>query len=350
MKAALFTGPEEIVVREVPDPPLPPDGLILQVMACGVCGSDLRRWRQGPLPGAEGQIPGHEVSGVVIAVGEALRGRYREGDCLALAPDVHCGHCYYCRRGWYNLCDDLRIVGITPGYAGGFAERMAITGEILQNGIVHPLPEGLSFVAGALAEPLSSVLAAHQMAQTSLGDRVVVIGAGPIGCLHIAVAKRRGARVLVAQRSAPRRALAARFGPEVIVDPTEHDLVEAVLDWTGGLGADIAICANPVAATQEQAVRLVRKRGQVILFGGLPRSAPMTTLDGNRIHYGEIRLFGVFSYHPSMHELALQMMAEGLVAPEHIVTHTFTLEETPLAFRTAAQGESLKVMVTPSAL
>ncbi|MBC7255799.1 MAG: alcohol dehydrogenase catalytic domain-containing protein [Chloroflexi bacterium] len=349
MKAALFTGPEEIVVREVPDPPLPPDGLILQVMACGVCGSDLRRWRQGPMPGAGDQIPGHEVSGVVVAVGEALRDRYREGDRLALAPDVHCGRCYYCRRGWYNLCDDLRIVGITPGYAGGFAERMVITGEILQNGIVHPLPDGLSFVEGALAEPLSSVLAAHQMAQTSLGNRVVIIGAGPIGCLHIAVAKRRGARVLIAQRSAPRRALAARFGPDVIVDPTEQDLVEAVLAWTDGLGADIAICANPVAATQEQAVRLVRKRGQVILFGGLPRTNPMTTLDGNRIHYGEIRLFGVFSYHPSMHELALQMMGEGIVAADQIVTHTFSLEETPQAFRTAAQGEGLKVMVKPSA-
>lgn len=349
MKAALFTGPEEIVVREVPEPQLAPDGLILQVMACGVCGSDLRRWRQGPLPGAGDQIPGHEVSGIVIAVGEALRGAYREGDRLALAPDVHCGHCYYCRRGWYNLCDDLRIVGITPGYAGGFAERMAITAEILQNGIVHRMPEGLSFVEGALAEPLSSVLAAHHMAQTSLGDRVVIIGAGPIGCLHIAVAKRRGARVLVAQRSAPRRALAARFGPDVIIDPTEEDLVEAVLAWTNGLGADIAICANPVAATQEQAVRLVRKRGQVILFGGLPRSNPMTTLDGNRIHYGEIRLFGVFSYHPSMHELALQMLTEGIVDADQIVTHTFSLEEAPHAFRIAAQGEGLKVIVKPFA-
>lgn len=348
MKAALFIGPEELVVREVPEPPLPPDGLILQVMACGVCGSDLRRWRQGPPPGVREQIPGHEVSGIVVAVGEALRGEYREGDRLALAPDVHCGRCYYCRRGWYNLCDDLRIVGISPAYAGGFAERMAITGEILKNGIVHRLPEGLSFVQGALAEPLSSVLAAHHIAQTSLGDRVVIIGAGPIGCLHIAVAKRRGARVLVAQRSAPRRALAARFGPDAIVDPTEEDLIEAVRNWTDGLGADIAICANPVAATQEQAVRLVRKRGQVILFGGLPHSNPMTTLDANRIHYGEIRLFGVFSYHPSMHELALRMMAEGIVDPDQIVTHTFSLEETPLAFRTAAQGEGLKVIVKPS--
>lgn len=346
MRAAFLTEPEQLEVRESPDPLVPSDGLLLRVMACGVCGSDLRRWRQGPLPDVGDQIPGHEVSGVVEAVGSQVT-RFSVGDRLALAPDVHCGQCYYCRRGRYNLCDDLRIVGITPGYAGGFADKMSLTGEILERGIVHPLPDSLSFVEGALAEPLSSVLAAHQMTGTTVGDRVVIIGAGPIGCLHIAVAKRRGARVLIAQRSAPRRALAARFHPDAIVDPTEQDLVEAVRDWTGGLGADIAICANPVASTQEQAVRLVRKGGQVVLFGGLPRANPMTTLDGNRIHYGEITVFGVFSYHPAMHELALQMMAEGIVAVEDIVTHVYGLEQTPEAFRTAARGDGLKVIVTP---
>lgn len=347
MRAAFLTGPEQLEVREAPDPTVPSDGLLLRVMACGVCGSDLRRWRQGPLPVAGDQIPGHEVSGVVEAIGSQVT-RFRVGDRLALAPDVHCGQCYYCRRGRYNLCDDLRIVGITAGYAGGFAERMVLTGEILERGIVHPLPESLSFVEGALAEPLSSVLAAHHMTGTTVGDRVVIIGAGPIGCLHIAVARRRGARVLIAQRSAPRRALAARFHPDEIVDPTEQDLVEAVKEWTGGLGADIAICANPVAATQEQAVRLVRKGGQVVLFGGLPRANPMTTLDGNRIHYGEIVVLGAFSYHPSMHELALRMMAEGIVAADDIVTHTYGLEETPEAFGTAARGDGLKVMVRPN--
>lgn len=348
MRAAFFVGPEQIEMRTVVDSPLPHDGLVLQVMACGVCGSDLRRWRQGPVSGAGDQIPGHEVSGVVLAVGPEVK-RFRVGDRLALAPDVHCGHCFYCRRGRYNLCDDLRIVGITPGYPGGFADRMTITGEVLERGIVHRLPDGLSFVEGALAEPLSSVLAAHHMTATSLGDRVVVIGAGPIGCLHIAVAKRRGAQVLIAQRSAPRRALAARFHPDVIVDPVEQDLVDAVKAWTGGLGADIAICANPVASTQEQAVRLVRKGGQVVLFGGLPRSNPMTTLDGNLIHYGEISVFGAFSYHPSMHELALKMMAERIVVTDDIVTHFYELGRTPDAFLTASRGDGLKIMVEPNA-
>jgi L-iditol 2-dehydrogenase len=346
MRAAFLTGPEQLEIRETPDPVVPSDGLLLHVMACGVCGSDLRRWRQGPLPGAGDQIPGHEVSGVVAAVGPLVT-RLHVGDRLALAPDVHCGHCYYCRRGRYNLCDDLRIVGITPGYAGGFADKMVLTGEILDRGIVHRLPAALSFVEGSLAEPLSSVLAAHQKAGATVGDRVVVIGAGPIGCLHIAVARRRGAQVLIAQRSAPRRALAARFYPDVIVDPTKQDLVDAVRAWTGGLGADIAICANPAASTQEQAVRLVRKGGQVVLFGGLPRANPMTTLDGNLIHYGEIVVFGAFSYHPSTHELALQMMAEGIVAVDDIVTHIYGLDQTPEAFATAARGDGLKVIVRP---
>ncbi len=347
MRALFLTGPQQLDLREVPEPECPPDGLVLQVLACGVCGSDLRRWRQGPLPGSGWQVPGHEVGGVVVAAGPQAP-CYAVGDRLALAPDVHCGRCYFCRRGRYNLCDDLRIVGITPGYPGGMAERMVITREVLERGIVHPLPDGLSYVQGALAEPLASVLSAHGMARTSLGDRVVVIGAGPIGCLHVAVAHARGAQVLVSQRSAPRRALAARFHPEVVVDPAEQDLVDAVLAWTGGLGADLAICANPVAETQGQAVRLVRKGGQVVLFGGLPRDAAQTTLDANRIHYGELTVLGAFSYHPSAHEQALALLGRGIVRVEDIVTHRFDLAHAPEAFAAAAGGESLKVMVMPN--
>ena len=94
------------------------------------------------------------------------------GDRLAIAPDIHCGHCWYCERGQYNLCDNIRLLGITPGYPGGFAERMVLTGEVLANGIVHPVPAGLSDEFAAMAEPCSSVLAAHAKAQTGIDDRV----------------------------------------------------------------------------------------------------------------------------------------------------------------------------------
>jgi L-iditol 2-dehydrogenase len=345
MQAAFLTGPGQLEIRDVREPVAPDDGLVLDVAACGICGSDLRRWKEGPPPGADSTIPGHEAAGVVAEVGKNVTA-YAPGDKLAVAPDIHCGDCYYCRRGMYNLCDKLHFLGVTPGYPGGFAEKMVLTGEVLQNGIVHKMPEGMSYTAAALAEPCCSVLALHRKIATDLGDTVVVMGAGPIGCLHVVVAKARGASVIVSEPLQPRRKLVGRFEPEAIVDPNSKDLRSIVHKLAGGLGADTVICANPVAETPTQAVELVRKAGKVVLFGGLPKTNPMVRLDSNRIHYGEIQVIGAFSYHPTMHELALRLLKDKVIPAELLITHTFELKDVAEAFETAAGGQALKVMVT----
>jgi L-iditol 2-dehydrogenase len=138
--------------------------------------------------------------------------------------------------------------------------------------------------------------------------------------------------------------MAARFGPELVLDPSSEDVVTRVRAATDGRGADIAVCANPAAATQTQAVELVRKGGRVMLFGGLPKANPMTTLDSNRIHYGEIEVVGAFSYHPSYHEAALTLLQRGVIGTD-IVTHTFPVQDVAQAFEKANAGEALKVMV-----
>jgi L-iditol 2-dehydrogenase len=345
MRAAFLTGPKTIALQDVPEPTAPDGGLVLEVKACGVCGSDLRRWKEGPPPGVSGMIPGHEAAGIVVEVGKGHT-QYALGDHIAIAPDIHCGRCYYCLRGLYNLCDEIRFVGVTPDLPGGLAEKLILTEEILTNGIVHPMPQGMSFAAGSLAEPCCSVLASHDRAGTGLGDTVVVMGAGPIGCLHIVVARARGASVIVSEPSTTRRNLAERFEPDAMVDPTADDLEAQVRERTDGVGADIVVCANPIGATQTQAVEIVRKRGKVVLFGGLPKANPMVTLDSNRIHYGEIEVVGAFSYHPTMHEQALALIARRVIPADLLITHTLNLDETDKAFETAAAGEALKVVVT----
>lgn len=346
MLVAYQTGARQLELWETPGLEPPEDGLILEVKACGVCGSDLRRWREGLPVGVDRITPGHEIAGVVRAVGSHVAG-FREGDRLAVAPDIHCGHCYYCRRGKFNLCDSLRHLGITPGFGGGFAQEMTLPGEALTNGIVHPIPAGLGFPLAALAEPLSSVLACHEKTNTQLDDVVVVIGGGPIGCLLAAVAQARGAIVYVVLRSARRIEFVRQFNPDAIIDASQVDPVEQVRELTKGLGADVAICANPAASTQAQAVQMVRKGGKVVFFGGLPRSQPMTTLDGNRVHYGEIEVMGAFSYHPTHHDQALELLARGVIPAERLITHTFLLSQIESAFHTADSGEALKVMVEP---
>lgn len=348
MKAAFLVGEKEFEIRDGPDPDLPDDGLVLQVRACGVCGGDVRRWKAGQSHGASDVVLGHEVTGVVETVGSDVVGDYAPGDRLALAPDVHCGTCYYCQRGMYNLCDDLKLLGISPDYPGSFAEKMVLTGEVLRNGIVHRIPEGLSFLDASLSEPCSSVLATHESVGTGLGDTVVVIGAGPMGCLHTTVTKARGARAIVSEPVEGRRDMVRAFDPDEVVDPFNEDLEAVVRRVTDGVGADIVICANPVAATQAQAVEIVRKAGTVVLFGGLPKSNPQTCLDGNKIHYGEVEVVGAFSYHPTYHELALQVLEQGLFPVEQLITHVFPLEEIDAAFETAARGEAIKAVISAS--
>jgi L-iditol 2-dehydrogenase len=343
VKAAFLVGCMHFEVRDVPDPATPPNGLVLKVAFCGICGSDLRRWGEGPLNG-QPIIPGHEFSGVVESVGAEVK-NYRVGDRLAVAPDVHCGECYYCQRGLYNLCNNLHLIGITPGYPGGLAEKVVLTAEILSHGIVNFVPEALSLEEGALAEPCSAVLASHQNLGTNANDTVVVMGGGPIGCLHTAVARSRGARVILSEPNPLRRKMAASFGPDVTIDPVAVDVVAQVYELTANLGADIVICANPFATTQTQAVELVRKRGRVVLFGGLPDAQPFTKLDANKIHYGEIQVIGSFSYTPSVHAQALQALLQRQIRSEDIISRTINLDEISMAFQIAAAGEVLKVLI-----
>lgn len=345
MKSAFLIGPQTFEVKDVPDPVCPEDGIVLDVVACGICGSDIRRWKEGPPAGADRVTPGHEAAGVVVEVGATCQ-RFAVGDHVAIAPDIHCGTCWFCKREKYNLCDELKFVGITPGFPGGFAEKLPLTGHILSNGIVNKMPQGLSFKHAAISEPSCSVLASHKMAKTGEDDVVVILGAGPIGCLHIAMAKERGAKAVVSEPSDVRRNLATRFEPDLLINPAQEDVVQKVRDFSQGLGADIVICANPVAATQTQGVEMVRKAGKVILFGGLPKANPMTTLDSNKIHYGEIEVIGSFSYHPKTHLETLDLLSKGKLPADTLITAEYPLDQIAQAYESAAAGNALKVLIT----
>ncbi len=344
MKAAYLVEKETFEIREIPDPDVPVDGLVMKVEVCGVCGGDVRRWRAGESHGASNVVLGHEVTGIVEAVGSGVS-RFKPGDRIAIAPDIHCGTCYFCQRAMFNLCDDLKLIGISPEYPGGYAEKLALPGEVLRNGIVHRIPESLSLTDASLSEPCSSVLATHEMVATSLGDTVAILGAGPMGCLLVTIAKARGARVVVSEPVADRREMIQPFGPDAVIDPFNQDLDTYIREITDGVGADVVICANPVAATQTQAVEIVRKAGKVVLFGGLPE--PMTTVDGNKIHYGEVEFIGAFSYHPSFHKMALDILERGIIPIGHMITHNFSLDEIDQAFETCARGEAVKAIIQP---
>lgn len=344
MKSAFLMDRRKFEIREIEEPHLGPREVVVEIKACGICGSDLRRWKEGP--GGEPIVPGHEISGIISDIGKEIKS-YDVGDAVAIAPDIHCGECYYCRHGNYNLCDSLHFLGITPGYPGGFAEKILLTEEILTLGVVHKIPKGLSLDHAALSEPCSSVLACHDRIHTSIEDLVVVMGAGPIGCIHTAVAHARGARVVISEPSEIRRNLAEPFNPEMIIHPFEEDLGLLVRKLTNGRGADMVVCANPVPATQTQAVEIARKRGKIVLFGGLPKDNHMVSVDGNIVHYEEKEIIGSFSYHPTYHAFALEALRREIIPADLLITKTYPLSEIQNGFESVDGGEALKVLIKP---
>lgn len=346
MKAVIFRGPGKIDCEDISYPELPADGIILKVMACGICGGDLRAFKHGIRVNKEWQILGHEITGVVAEVGENVHD-YQVGERLAIAADIHCHKCYYCRRAMYNLCDEWKLLG--AHYPGGMTEYMPLPEDILRRGIVHRIPDTLSDLHSALAEPASSVIWANKTMNVEPSEVVVIFGDGPIGALLCQVARLRGAKPILVGITGGRLEMFKNndLGAWQVLNNDDGNVIEEVKNLTEGRGADVAIAAAPVKAVQAQAVMAVRKGGRVGLFGGLPKHDPISPLDANRIHYDELVVYGNFSYHPSMHQIALDLLDRNLIEADKIITATYPLEQVRDAFEAAMSLKELKVVLTP---
>lgn len=343
MKAAVFQGAEKMIVKEVPVPQCEEDGILVKVESCGICGSDIRNYHSELRHGIKEQIIGHEIAGIVEEAGSKVK-RFKVGDRVAIAPDVSCGECYYCKRGLVNLCAEHKMVG--THWAGGFAQYVYLPAVVQNRGFVTHMPEGLSFDEASMSEPVCSVLACQEYNNVSLGDTVAIIGDGPIGCLHIEVARARGASKII-MIGLTRLDSVTQFNPDYIINAGTQNPVVEVLKITEGLGVDIAICANPVAKTHEQAVEMVRKRGKIVIFGGVNKNNPMTMLNSNLIHYNELSVVGAFSYPSTTHEQALKLIKDGKISAEKYINKYITLDEIPEGISYAEQGKALKVVIKP---
>lgn len=346
MKALILHAPNEYGIEQVQKPSCPDRGVLIRVMACGLCGSDLRTLRSGHRNIKSPRIIGHEIAGEILKTGRAYEGRWKTGDIIAVAPTVYCGICDFCIEGRYELCDNLRE--IAQQWPGGFAEYMAVPAEALTLGAIQAVPEGMDYKIAAVAEPASSVVNAQEKGQVGLGDTVVIIGSGPIGCIHASVARARGAaQVIVADVFDERLKLCELFGPDITINASKVDLVEEVKKTTGGKGAEVVITANPVAETQIQAVEMAGKGGRILLFGGLPHDKCKPGIDTNLIHYKGLHVIGTTTFAPRHHMLALSMMRTGRIPGDKLVTHVLPLEDFKKGVALTAEGKALKVVFVP---
>jgi len=344
MKAAVFKDIGVMAVEERPIPKCPEDGLLIRVHACGICGGDVRNFQNGLKDGVNNQIMGHEIAGEIIETGEGVI-RFKIGDRVALAPDVSCGVCYYCKRGLVNLCVSHKMLG--THYPGGFAQYTALPGEVLSRGFVEPIPQDMSYLHAAFGETASAVVACQKRIGVTLGTRLAIIGDGPVGCLHTEVARAMGAGLII-MIGMDKLALAENFHPDALLKNDDPEaVVQKVLEMTDGIGADAVICAVPSVRPQQQAVDMARKRGVVVLYGGVPKSNEMTLLNSNTIHYKEITVTGAFSYPATGLADALSAIHTGKIHAEMYIEKRVGLHEIVAGMEMVQKGEALKVMVDP---
>jgi L-iditol 2-dehydrogenase len=225
---------------------------------------------------------------------------------------------------------------------------VAIPEEAVKLGTIQQIPPGLDPAVAAISEPVSSCVNAQERGKVGLGDTVAVIGAGPIGCIHLALARARGAdRLIIADILEERLRMADDFAPDHSINAGEQDLVEAVLELTDGKGAEVVITANPAPVTQVQAVEMARKAGRILLFGGLPKDNSKPGIDTNIVHYNALTLIGTTTFAPRHQMTALRLLADGRVPGEAVITHRFPLSEFEKGARMALEGVVRKAVFLP---
>jgi (R,R)-butanediol dehydrogenase/meso-butanediol dehydrogenase/diacetyl reductase len=344
MLAGLVTGREQIELREFPEPQVEAGKAVVQISACGICGTDLHAFHEGsPYPPA---ICGHEWAGTVSAIGDGVA-RIKEGDRVGIGIATACGRCHECRSGDGAHCGAalMGLLGMGPLAAphGGFASSIAMEAARLY--VVHPK---VSDLEAAMLEPASVAIHALRRTPLRLGDAVIVLGAGPIGLLVLQCALIAGAGRAVVVEPEPNRAkLAESLGATLVVDPKDENFEQRIREVCGPLGADVVFECAGIPATIDQSVSLVKRGGVVSLVG--VATVPAEIAPGSWLAR-EVRLVASLGYLHEEFDVTMQLVADGRLRLEPLHTETVGLEGLDAAFRRLLSGDgSVKILVDPRA-
>lgn len=340
MRATIFEAPGQVTVQDRPLPQPGPGEVRLQVAAASLCASDVRVYR-GEKSARAGVVPGHEIAGVVDAIGEGVAD-IALGQRAIVCPILSCGSCRFCTVGKRNRCLNRQTLGYDID--GGFAQHLLVPRGLVETGHVLPVPDGLPLDVAALTEPAACVLASLELCEVGPGSSLAILGAGPMGLMHVLLARAAGAgTVIVSEPIAERREIAARWGADVVIDPAAADVAATVRDATGGYGADGVIVTVGIHALVEPALDLVRPQGVVNMFAGFPpgRTVPF---DPNLVHYGEIVLSGSQNATTDQYRRTLGMLAH-VAHIDEVVTNRYDIEQAPQAYASRIAMDGLKSLV-----
>lgn len=337
MVTAFLAKPGEIELRDMPLPEPAEGEVLIKIKAALTCGTDLKAFVRGhdliPMPGPFG----HEYSGIVIEKGKGVA-KVRVGDAVMGVHSAPCMECPYCRRSLFNLCDSV----MSSKVLGAFSEYMVLPKHVVATNLFKK-PDGLGFIEAAFLEPLACVVHGMDSLDIRKGETVFVIGAGPIGLLHLLLAKSRGARVLVTGLEEERLQMAKKFGADLVVSPAQAG--KAVREFTG-IGADYVFECTGQPHIWEASVDFVRKGGTVVLFGGC-KSGTIVAYKADRLHYDEITIKGTFHFTPDDVKKAFSILRHGKINVKKLITATYPLKEIHTAFARLAKGDGIKYAIIP---
>ncbi|MBO6258159.1 MAG: alcohol dehydrogenase catalytic domain-containing protein [Succinivibrio sp.] len=347
MKAVVLHGPDNYPnnyeVMDIEKPVCGSDDMLLKMKAAALCGTDKRIFTGAKTKGVrKDSVIGHEICGIIEEVGSNVIG-FKKGDRVAIANVIPCGHCSACLNGRENACLHRQAIGYE--FNGGFEEYVLIPAVCIRSGNVVKLPDNVSYAAGALIEPLACCIRGLRNTGTGFNDTVLIIGAGPIGLMHLQLSLISGAKsVIVSELDKEKRELAKKLGAKIVVDPANEDLNKIVMDETAGEGVDRIVMAIGVNALVDSTFKLARKGGTVCLFAGFPKGK-MSEFDPSVIHYNELNITGSTAYKRIDYLQAADMVSTGKIDLDAIVSHKFKIEDFREALDLHMKGTALKVVI-----
>lgn len=344
MKAVRLYGVCDLRQEEARRPEAAAGDILLKVKATALCGTDVRMYLNGAA-GIDAEHPGiigHEISGIIEEVGAGVHG-YEPGMRVCVAPNFGCGVCDSCVSGNTHLCGAYQALGINLD--GGLAEYVKVPAQAVAQGNVAIMADHVSFEEASIVEPLSCVYNGQEQCGIRPGDKVLVIGAGPIGVMHAMLAKMQGAGMVMMNDLSADRLKACREIDAAIVAVPSDGLKEQIAELTGGKGLDVCIVACPSPQAQTMAVELMGLFGRVLFFGGLPASRQPVPIDTNLVHYKQLSLHGSTRASLLQYRKVLEFVQSGRLDLKKIITATYSLDQIDEAFEAAKNAVGMKHVI-----
>ncbi len=345
MLAQVYHAPNLLESERTATPRAKPGEAVVKVNVTLTCGTDLKIYRRGHPLVKPPQVLGHEFTGTIVEVGRGVK-RFNLDDQIVAANSAPCRRCYYCKHGQSNLCESIpeKLLGFS--LPGSYAQYVRIPKHILSQNTYH-LPEGVPIEEMALLEPLACTIQGSDASGMRRGDTVAIIGGGPIGLIHVATSKAKGAgRVICIDHHDSKLKLAQELGADLTVAAHGAAAVETVKEVTEGRGADVVIEATGRPDSWSRGFDMVRKGGTVVYFGGCP-TGTVIPFDAGKIHYGSVTLRGSFHHTPKSVKQAFTLLSKRKIRLASLIGGRMPLSDAEKALQMMSRGEVLKIALVP---